>query len=133
MSRSAIYVANTSTGNALASGSTYAPSTIIRRFGGNCQMANNGVNVSGAGYYSVDVTVTVVATAVGTVTATLYQDGKAIVGATATEQAAAIGDVVTLPLTALVRLNCECQESTITVGMGTTVTSSNLAMKVERI
>lgn len=133
MSKSAIYTINTTSGTSLTSGATYTPDSVVRRFGGNCQMVNNGIVIDGAGYYSVDATVTVVATAAGTVTASLYQNGQPIAGATATVQAAAVGDIVTLPITALVRLNCNCSDTTLTVVMGTAATSQNLAFKVERI
>lgn len=133
MSKSAIYTINTTSGTSLASGVTYGPTSIVRRFGNNCQMANDGIIINGAGYYSVNATVTVVATAAGAVTASLYQNGQPIAGATATAQAAAVGDTVTLPITALVRLNCNCSESSLTVVMNTAVTSQNLAFKVERI
>lgn len=96
-------------------------------------MANDGIIINGAGYYSVNATVTVVATAAGAVTASLYQNGQPIAGAIAIAQAAAVGDTVTLPITALVRLNCNCSESSLTVVMSTAVTSQNLAFKVERI
>ncbi len=133
MSKSAIYTINTTSGTSLASGATYGPTSIVRRFGNNCQMANDGIIINGAGYYSVNATVTVVATAAGAVTASLYQNGQPIAGAIAIAQAAAVGDTVTLPITALVRLNCNCSESSLTVVMSTAVTSQNLAFKVERI
>lgn len=133
MSKSAIYTINTTSGTSLVSSATYGPTSIVRRFGNNCQMANDGIIINGAGYYSVNATVTVVATAAGAVTVSLYQNGQPIAGATATAQAAAVGDTVTLPITALVRLNCNCSESSLTVVMSTAVTSQNLAFKVERI
>lgn len=52
----------------------------------------------GAGYYDVNASVSVAATAAGNVTATLFKDGAPVQGATAIATATAIGDVVTLPI-----------------------------------
>lgn len=130
--KSAIYAVNTSDGATLAAGSVYAPNQVVRRFGPSCQMAGNGITISGAGYYSIDATVTINASAAGAVTAALYLDGVGIPGAVGSAVAAAAGDAVTIPLTALVRLNCDCQESVITVVAVTAGTSNNLAINVEK-
>lgn len=93
---------------------------------GNC--------AGGAGYYDVDASVSVAATAVGNVTATLYKDGTPVQGATASATATAIGDIVTLPITALVRLNCDCDTANLMIVIGgQAVTSQNLAFVVEKI
>lgn len=133
MSRSGIYAVNTTAGSNLAIGAVYAPSSIIRRYGQCCQMAGNGIVIEGAGYFDVEATVTVAASAAGTITATLYQDGNPVSGATATASVGAAADVVTLPLSALLRLNCNCSDSVITVVItGQAVTTNNLAIKVEK-
>lgn len=136
--KSGIYVVNTTTGTAIAIDGTYVPSTIIRRYGKYCQLGGNGVSIGncqgGAGYYDVDASVSVVATAVGEVTATLYKDGAPVQGATASATATAIGDVVTLPISALVRLNCDCDTANLTIVIGgQAVTTQNLAFVVEKI
>ena len=130
--KSGIYAVNTGSAT-LAAGAVYAPTTIVRRFGPSVQMADNGISISGAGYYKVNATVVATASAVGTVTATLYKDGVAVTGATATATASAIGDVVALPINALVRMNCNCQESTLTIVVsGQSVTTNNLSIVVEK-
>lgn len=129
--KSGIYAINTTVGTALAVDSTYMPNTIIRRFGQNVNLAGNGIVLNGSGYYKVDATATVVATAVGDITATLYKDGVAVPGATATATAAAIGDFVALPITALVRLGCNCDEARLTIVMSESATTSqNLSIVV---
>lgn len=131
MSKSGIYAVNTTLATAIADGATYAPNTIVRRYGQNIQMAGNGITLSGAGYYDVDAAVTVTATAVGNITARLLQDGNPVVGASSTATATAIGDEVVLPLAALVRLNCNCQDSVLTIQVSDQATTSyNLAIKV---
>lgn len=130
--KSAIYVVNTTTGTALASGASYVPQTVVRRFGPSIQMAGNGVTISGAGYYDVEATVTVEATAAGTLTASLYKDNVPVVGATASVTAVA-DTVYTLPINALVRQNCNCSESNLTIELsGVASTSVNLAWTVEK-
>ena len=63
--------------------------SLIRRYGCDISLNGNAVNLSGAGYYDVDASITVAPTAAGTVTATLVKDGVAIPGATASAAAAA--------------------------------------------
>jgi hypothetical protein len=136
--KSGIYVVNTTTGTSIGIGGTYVPSTIIRRYGKYCQLSGNGVSIGnacgGAGYYDVNASVAVVATAIGNVTATLYKDGAPVQGATAIATATAIGNIVTLPISALVRLNCDCDTANLTIVIGgQAVTAQNLAFVVEKI
>lgn len=136
--KSGIYVVNTQTGQSIGIGSTYVHSTVIRRYGKYCQLGGNGVSIGncqgGAGYYDIDANVSVVATATGNITATLYKDGAPVQGATATATAGAVGDVVTLPISALVRLNCDCDTANLTIVIGgQAVTAQNLAFVVEKI
>ena len=132
--KSGIYVVNTQVGQSIGIGSTYVPLTVIRRYGKYCQLGGNGVSigncVGGAGYYDVDASVSVSATSTGNITATLFKDGAPVQGATAT----AAGDIVTLPISALVRLNCDCDTANLTIVIGgQVVTAQNLAFVVEKI
>lgn len=55
-------------------------------------------------------------------------------GATAIATATAIGDIVSLPISALVRLNCDCDTANLTIVIGgQAVTAQNLAVVVEKI
>lgn len=61
-------------------------------------------------------------------------DGAPVQGATAIATAGAVGDVVTLPISALVRLNCDCDTANLTIVIGgQAVTAQNLAFVVEKI
>ena len=136
--KSGIYVVNTQTGQSIGIGSTYVPLTVIRRYGKYCQLGGNGVSIGncagGAGYYDINASVSVATTAAGNVTATLFKDGAPVQGATATATAGAVGDVVTLPISALVRLNCDCDTANLTIVIGgQAVTAQNLAFVVEKI
>ena len=136
--KSGIYVVNTTTGTSIADGGTYVPQTIIRRYGKYCQLGGNGVSIGnctgGAGYYDIEASVSVTATAVGSITATLYKDGASVQGAVSLATASAVGDIVTLPINALVRLNCDCDTANLTIVIsGQAVTSQNLAFIVTKM
>ena len=130
--KSAIYVTNTALGTDIADNGIYAPTAIVRRYGKAIQLVGNGIQLNEGGYYEVNATATVTATAVGDITATLYQDGMPVAGATATATAA-VGDVVTLPIpTALVRVRC-CGDSVLSVRIsGQATTAYNLGWSVEK-
>lgn len=55
--------------------------TIARRYGRNCQLDGNGINLIGAGYYDFTSSISFTPTASGPVTFQLMQDGTAVPGA----------------------------------------------------
>ena len=107
--------------------------SLIRRYGCDVALNGNSVNITGAGYYDVDASVTVTPTAAGTVTVTLYKNGVAVPGATASETAAANG-TVDLSSPALVRQSCCADGSALTLVLtGAAATVNNVALRVQRI
>ena len=107
--------------------------SIIRRYGCDANLNGNAVNITNAGYYDVDVSITVAPTAAGTVTATLVKDGVAIPGATASADAAA-GAPTVLSFPALVRQACCASGSALTLVLtGAAATVNNVALRVQRI
>lgn len=107
--------------------------SLIRRYGCDISLNGNAVNLSGAGYYDVDASITVAPTAAGTVTATLVKDGVAIPGATASAAAAA-GAPTVLSFPALVRQACCASGSALTLVLsGAAATVNNVALRVQRI
>ena len=88
--KSALYTAM-QTPTAVAVGGVIPLGGLIRRYGCDIALNGNAVNLSGVGYYDVDASITATLTAAGAVTATLYKDGVAVPGATATETGAASG------------------------------------------
>ena len=107
--------------------------SLIRRYGCDVVLNGNAVNITGAGYYDVDASVTVSPAAAGTVTVTLYKDGVAVPGATASETAAANG-TVDLNIPALVRHVCCAAGSALTLVLtGVAATVDNVALRVQRI
>jgi len=132
MSKSAIYVANT--GNqVLDVDSQINPGSIVRRFGCNLDLTGNGIVISGTGYYDFDVSVTVTPTAAGVVTVTLYKDGVAIPGATASDYNTA-GNPVNVSISTLIREFCCDSASVITfVLTGSASTVNNIAIVAEKV
>lgn len=107
MSKSLIQTANQSS-QVVAVNSVIAPGTVIRRYGCNCRLSGNGIEIDGAGYYEVDATVTVVPDAIGAVSVALYKDGVQVPGAIATGAVSTQGNAVTLPIITTLRKGCEC-------------------------
>lgn len=107
--------------------------SLIRRYGCDVALNGNAVNITGAGYYDVDASVTVSPAAAGTVTITLYKDGVAVPGATASETAAANG-TVNLSIPPLVRQACCAAGSALTLVLtGAAATVNNVALRVQRV
>lgn len=107
--------------------------SLIRRYGCDITLNGNAVNIVGKGYYDVDASITVAPTAAGTVTATLYKDGVAVPGATASGTAAANG-TVNLSIPALVRQVCCAAGSALTLVLtGVAATVNNVALRVQRV
>lgn len=130
--KSALYAAM-QTPTAVAVDGVIPLGSLIRRYG--CDVALNGsaVNITGAGYYDVDASVTVTPAAAGTITITLYKDGVAVPGATASETAAANG-TVDLSIPALVRQVCCAAGSALTLVLtGVAATVDNVALRVQRV
>ena len=135
MSKSALYVANTSNQIVQVDG-IITPGTIVRRYGPNIGLAGNAIQIAGAGYYEINASLTAEATAAGEITVTVYKDGVPLQGATATETAAAVGDFVNLSISAIVREFCSCCDGLtnltfVLTGNDTTIT--NVAITVEKL
>lgn len=130
--KSALYAAM-QTPTAVAVDGVIPLGSLIRRYGCDVALNGNAVNITGAGYYDVDASVTVTPAAAGTVTITLYKDGVAVPGATASETAAANG-TVDLSIPALVRQVCCAAGSALTLVLtGAAATVDNVALRVQRI
>ena len=131
--KSAIYTALTSP-TAVAVGGVIPLGTTIRRFGQQIRQAGDGIILSDSGYFDVAASITVAPTAAGTVTATLFMDGVAVPGATASETTTAAADAVNLAIDALVLRCCQCGSSTLTLVLtGAASTVSNVALVVKKI
>lgn len=131
--KSALYTANTDTQDVSVAG-TINLGSIVRRFGKCVSLNGTGIAIMDQGYYDVDVSVTAAPTAAGTVTVTLYKDGVAVPGATASATAAAAGNPVNLSISSLIRHFCACSGTTLTLVLtGAVASVTNVAVTVERI
>jgi len=130
--KSAIYTVN-SVSQPYVANSQIPFGTVVRRFGRDCRLDGPSISLIGGGYYDVNISLSIAPTAAGEITAQLYRDGVAVPGALATETASAAGDLVTLPITCLVR-NCgQCCSSTLSLFIDAAGTPTNFATKVEKI
>lgn len=135
MSKSALYVANTSNQTVQVDG-IITPGTIVRRYGPNIGLAGNAIQIAGAGYYEINASITAIPTAAGEVIVTIYKDGVPLQGATATGTAAAASDYVNLSISAIVREFCSCCDglSNLTfVLTGNESAIENIAITVEKL
>lgn len=134
MCKSAIYTVNSSLPTVAGAGVIPAGTT-LRRFGCNLTQAGDGIEVTGAGYYKVNVSASVSPTATGTAMISLFRDGAVVPGATAAETVTAANDAVNMNITAMVRVQCCESATTLTVvfsGIASTVVN-NLAITVEKL
>ena len=110
MGKSLIQVANQST-QAVALNSIISLGSTQRRYGCNCRLSGNGIEVSGEGYYTVDANVTVAPTAAGTVTVAVYNNGIQVPGAISSASTGTAGNPVNVGLTTTIRQGCRCDSA----------------------
>lgn len=132
MSKSAIYAVNTNAGTAISASGTYPITRVVRRYG--CDITSDGVGIScnGKGYYKVSAVASLVATGAGVITASLYENGVAVPGASSSVTAAA-GDTVSLPIDAIVRVNCCGNPNMLTIVVSGASTTVNAGMSVFKL
>lgn len=132
MGKSILYAVNPND-QTVAVGSIVNFGNLVRRYGCDCNISGGNAVVKSTGFYNIDTNMDFTASASGTVTITLYQDGVAIPGAFSTRTVVADAQYqITIP--AVVRARCcFCNNSTITaVVSGQTVEVNNAAIIVER-
>lgn len=133
MSKSLIQTVNQSS-QVVASNSIVDLGSVIRRFGCNCRLNGNAIEVDGAGYYKVDMNITLAPTTAGNVTVAIYKNGVQLTGATATGSVSTAGNPITLPIQTTIRQGCNCDGGTsltvVLVAGASTIT--NVAMRVEK-
>ena len=132
MGKSLIQVVNTST-QAVAVGGAVSLGTALRRYGCNLRLNGDAIEADGAGYYTIDGTVTVAPTAAGVVTVAVYVNGVELAGARASANVATAGGLITLPLFGTIRQGCCDSANSITVvlvaGAGNV---SNVSLRIEK-
>ena len=133
MSKSLIQVANQSS-QTVAVNSIISLGSVLRRFGCNCRLSGNAIEVEGQGYYTIDASVTVAPTASGTVTVALFNNGVQIPGAIASASTGTAGNPVNVALNTTIRQGCCCDNAdaitcVLLAGPGTV---SNISVRVEK-
>lgn len=131
MSRSLIQTTNQTT-QTVAENSIISLGSVLRRFGCNCRLSGNAIEVTGEGYYTIDANVSVAPTAAGAVTVALYNNGVQIPGAIAYGTAAAAEDAVTLPIETTIRQGCCSTDSITCVLVEGAGEVSNISVRVEK-
>lgn len=134
MSKSLIQTANQSS-QAVAVGSVISLGSVLRRFGCNCRLNGNAIEIDGTGYYTVTGTVTLAPTSAGDVTVAIYKNGVQVSGATATGSVTTAGNSVTLPLVTTIRQGCCCDsaESLTCVLVSGASTVTNVSLRAEKV
>lgn len=110
MSKSLIQVANQST-QTVNINSIIPLGSVQRRYGCNCRLSGNGIELTGAGYYEIDADISVTPTTAGNVTVALYNNGVQVPGAIAYGSVSTALNPVTLPIVATIRQSCCCDSA----------------------
>ena len=132
MSRSLIQTSNQSI-QTVANNSIISLGAVVRRFGCNCRLSGNAIEVTGDGYFTCDIGVSVSPTEAGQIIVALYNNGVQVPGAIAYGTTGAVGEYVTLPIVATIRKMCCDTADTLTVvlvdGAGEV---NNISTRVEK-
>lgn len=126
---------------AVAAGETVPLTNIVRQYGNNIRLRNNSIIIANAacpcdaetvcGYYTVSVNASLLASAAGAVTVSLYHDGQLVAGAYQTQTATAASDTVGISFTAPIRVYRGQLSSKLQVYIsGQQVTTSSIAVQV---
>lgn len=127
MSKSVIYAANTVS----QTGSVIDFGNIIRRYGCNLKLSGGNIEVTGAGYYDLDVNITFLASGAGTATIQVYFDGVAVPGAKVTfTTESATNYAISIP--SIIKQNCNCTGTIAVVISGVAGNVSNAGIVVEK-
>ena len=133
MSKSLIQTVNQSI-QAVSANGIIDLGSVIRRFGCNCRLNGNAIEVDGAGYYTIDLNVTLAPTVAGNVQIAIFKNGVQLTGATATGSVSTANNPITLPIQTTIREGCNCEGGTslTVVLLAGASTVSNVAMRVEK-
>lgn len=125
---------------AVAVGGTIALGSISQRFGrNNCgdyilSLNGNGIAATERGFYKVNVSVTAAPTAAGTVTVTMFNNGVAVPGATASGSVTTANNPTNVSFPADVYVPCSGPAANLTLVLtGTASNVTNVAVTVEKV
>lgn len=134
MSKSLIQTANQSS-QTVAEGSTISLGSVLRRFGCNCRLNGNAIEIEGTGYYTITGSVTLAPTEAGDVSVAIFENGVQVSGAVATGSVTTAGNSVALPIVTTVRQGCCCSgASSLTCALTSGAsTVTNISLRVEKV
>lgn len=129
---------------AVAVGGTIALGSISQRFGkkscgNNCgdyilNLNGNGIAATERGFYKVNVSVTAAPTAAGTVTVTMFNNGVAVPGATASGSVTTANNPTNVSFPADIYVPCSGPAANLTLVLtGTASNVTNVAVTVEKV
>lgn len=110
MGKSLIQTTNQTT-QTVAENGILSLGSVLRRYGCNCRLSGNAIEIVGEGYYKVDATVSVAPTAVGNVTVALYNNGVQVQGAIGYGSVSTAENPVTIPIVSTIRQGCCCDSA----------------------
>lgn len=130
--KSILYTANVSNAS-ISAGGTIPFGGIVRQFGRGLSLNGSDILIRGNGYYRVNISASLTASEAGDATITLLNNGVAVIGAFATETAAANG-TVNISISTIVR-ETGCQDNTqLSLQLsGIAVTTVNVSTVIERL
>ena len=133
MARSLIQTVNQSN-QTVALNSIIGLGSTQRRFGCNCRLSGNAIEIEGAGYYTIDANVSITPTAAGAITIALYENGVQIPGAISfTTGAAGVPEAVYVGATVREGCNCDGASSITAVLIAGAGVVNNIAIRVIKL
>ena len=133
MGKSLIQTTNQSS-QTVSSDSIISLGSVLRRYGCNCRLSGNAIEITGEGYFEIDACITLAPTTAGNVSAALYENGIQIPSAIATGSVTTAGNSITLPIVTTIRKPCCCDSaSSITcVLIDGDSTVSNISVRITK-
>lgn len=132
MASSILYAVNSTTQPTVATGTVVNFGVPVRRYGSLIQLSGGNVEISGMGYYNIDVSVDILGTAAGTLLIQVYKDGVLVPGAIAT-RTTGDGSNYTVTIPTVVRQKCCCSTTITVVASGVASSITNAAIRVEKV
>lgn len=135
MSKAFAFIAN-NTSQTITGGGVVNPGTAAHGFGCVCcgrtiQLSGTNINLRDGGYYQVDIGATVSASATGSVTLSLYQDGALV--AQGSETIAAANDPASISFPAGVKVNCNSVLTIVATATASDPIVTNIYTTVEKV
>ena len=135
MSKAFAFIAN-NTSQTITGGGVVNPGAAAHGFGCVCcgrtiQLSGTNINLRDGGYYQVDIGATVSASATGSVTLSLYQDGALV--AQGSETIAAANDPASISFPAGVKVNCNSVLTIVATATASDPIVTNIYTTVEKV